>query len=225
MNQGRLSLFRDAFTCAASGIRDGLSLRLISFSISLWVGSLALWSLILFFALGLVKSVAGFLAAWVLLGIFVFFPHLLPAGARAKLTGVPLSVGAEALLGKVFVFATWVSLVLLIFVLVVVTVRIAMEFALMPVVRRVVMKRYPPFPRLPTTGLLAPIKNVGKTILLVVFVGGPCLLIPVANVILVFVLFGYLNVRTLVNDALDGLASAAEQRSVVRNGRGTMILL
>jgi uncharacterized protein involved in cysteine biosynthesis len=47
----------------------------------------------------------------------------------------------------------------------------------------------------------------------------------VANVVLLFVLFGYLNVRTLVNEALDGLATRDEQRALIRQARFRMIIL
>lgn len=215
----------DAMTCVVLGLREAFSRKLILFSIGLWLGAGALWTIILVFALGLLKALAGFIAAWTLLGVFAVFPQWLPASAQAKLAGVPLPVGAEALLGPVFHGVTWIILVLLVIACVLTTARIGLELFLMPLVRGEVERRYPPFPKHPTAGLLTPIKNAAKMGILAVAIGLPCLLVPVVNVILLFMLFGYLNVRTLVNEALDGLASPAEQRDVIRVSRLHMVLL
>lgn len=215
----------DALACVMLGLREAISRKLILFSIGLWFGAAMLWALILIFAWSLIKALAGFIAAWTLLGIFAIFPRWLPASAQAKLAGVSLPVGAEALLGPVFHAVTWIVFVLLIVAFVLTTARIAMEFFLMPLVRREVEKCYPPFPPHPTANLLAPLKNAAKSGLLAVAIGLPCLLVPVANVVLLFIFFGYLNIRTLVNEALDGLASQQEQRDVIRNSRLRMVLL
>ncbi|MGC4071708.1 MAG: EI24 domain-containing protein [Nibricoccus sp.] len=221
-----LSSIREAFTCTVLGLRDGFSPRMIGFSLGLWAGALAFWAAILVFAWTQVKAVAAFFTAWSLLGIFRLFPNWLPASAQEKITGVPLSEGANALLGSItFNTATWIMLVLLIMVAVYATVRIAVEFWLMPAIRKVVEKHYPPFPPRPAYSLLASVTNVAKTGTLAVLLGLPFLLVPVANVVLLFVLFGYLNVRTLVNEALDGLATREEQRLLIRQTRLRMILL
>jgi hypothetical protein len=191
----------------------------------LWAGSAALWTAILIFAWAQAKAAAGFVTAWALLGIFRLFPGWLPAGGRAQITGVPLADGAQALLGPVFTAATGIILALLILIAVYATVRIAVEFWLMPVIRKVVEKDYPPFPPRPVYSVIYSVTNAAKTGALAAGLGLPFLLIPVANVVLLFVLFGYLNVRTLVNEALDGLASREEQRAVIRTARLRMILL
>jgi hypothetical protein len=222
----RPSALRDAFASALLGLRDGFSPRMIAFSLGLWAGALLLWTTIIVFAWAHVKAFAAFVTAWSLLGIFRLFPTWLPASAQAKITGVPLAEGANALLGSItFSTATWIVLVLLIVIAVYATVRIAVEFWLMPVIRKVVEGRYPPFPPHPPYSLLYSVTNVAKTGALAVVLGLPFLLIPVANVVLLFVLFGYLNVRTLVNEALDGLASREEQRVLIRRARLRMIFL
>jgi uncharacterized protein involved in cysteine biosynthesis len=160
-----------------------------------------------------------------LLGVFAVFPQWLPASAQAKLAGVSLPVGAEALLGPVFHVATWIVLVLLVIAFVLITARIGLELFLMPLVRREVERRYPPFPSHPISGLLTPLKNAAKMGFLAAVIGLPCLLIPVVNVVLLFVWFGYLNIRTLVNEALDGLASPQEQRDVIGAARTRMVFL
>jgi Etoposide-induced protein 2.4 (EI24) len=220
------SPIREAFASALLGLRDGFSLRMIAFSLGLWAGALALWTVILVFAWAQAKAFAAFLTAWSLLGVFRLFPSWLPATAQAKITGVPLVDGASALLGSItFATATWIMLVLLILIAVYATVRIAVEFWLMPVIRRVVEKHYPPFPPRAPYSLIYSVTNVAKTGALAVCLGLPFLLIPVANVVLLFVLFGYLNVRTLVNEALDGLATRDEQRQLIRCARLRMIFL
>lgn len=220
-----LAALPDAIACAVLGLRDAVSRKLILFSIGLWLGAVALWCVILLFAWSLMKAFAGMIAAWTLLGIFSVFPNWLPASAQAKLAGVSPPVGAEALLGPVFHVVTWIVLVLLIIALVMTTVRIGLEFFLMPLIRDEVLRSYPPFPAHPTASLFSPIKNAAKTAVLVTTIGLPCLLIPVANAVLLFMLFGYLNVRTLVNEALDGLASPQEQRRVIRAARWRMVLV
>ena len=215
----------DAFTCAALGLRDGLSPRLILFSVGLWVGAATLWTVILVVAWSHVKAVAAFITAWALLGLFRVFPTWLPASAQAKLTGVPLSEGAHALLGSFFTGATWIVLTLLVLTAVMLTVRLAVEFWLMPLVRAQVLKHYPSFPAHPPFSLLSPFTNLAKMGLLAVVIGVPCMLIPVVNVVLAFTFFAYLNVRTLVNEALDGLATRDEQRAVIRHARGRMAVV
>jgi hypothetical protein len=225
MTRLRQSAVADAFSCVALGFRDGLSWRLIGFSVGLWAGALLLWVLVLIFAWTQMTSLAAFIAAWCLLGIFVIFPHWLPATAQAKLAGVPLAEGADALLGNVFHAVKWTVLPFLVVFLILITARIGLELFLMPLVRREVVPRYPSFPAHPSTGLLTPVKNIAKMGFLAVAIGLPCLLVPVANVILLFIFFGYLNVRTLVNECLDGLASLEEQRAVIRAARTRMVLL
>jgi Etoposide-induced protein 2.4 (EI24) len=225
MNFLSRSALPDAFSCLVLGLREGISRRLILFSIGLWLSAIVLWGLILFFAWGLIKALAGFITAWALLGIFAVFPQWLPESAQAKLANVSLPIGAEALLGPVFHVVTWIILVLLIIAFVLITARIGLELFLMPLVRSEVERRYPPFPPHPTSGLLTPLKNAVKMGILAAAIGLPCLLIPVVNVVLLFMLFGYLNVRTLVNEALDGLASPQEQRSVIRASRLRMVML
>jgi hypothetical protein len=219
------SLFQDVFTSAVRGVRDGLSPRLLLFSLGLWVGAILLWTILLLLAGTHVQAFAGFVTAWALLGFFVLFPTWLPAAAQAKLTGVPLATGAQALLGPVFTTVTWIVLVVLIVAAVYLTVRIAVEVWLMPLIRQIVEKHYPPFPPHPPYSIFSPIGNLLRTGTLAVVIGLPCLLIPVANAVLLFVLFGYLNVRTLVNESLDGIATREEQRLVVRSARLRMICL
>ncbi len=220
-----ISALREAFAAALLGLRDGVSFRLAAFSLGLWLGACSLWAVLLVIAWTPIKSSAAFLTAWSLLGIFRLFPNWLPAAAREKIAGVSLVDGAQSLLGPVFATATWIMLVLLIVVAVYATVRIAVEFWLMPIIRRVVEKHYPPFPPRPPYSLLSSVTNVAKTGTVAVCLGLPFLLVPVANVVLLFVLFGYLNVRTLVNEALDGLATRDEQRLLIHRTRLRMIFL
>ena len=217
--------FHDAFTCSALGLRDGLSPRLLLFSVGLWFGAATLWTIILVVAWSQVKAVAAFVTAWALLGLFRVFPTWLPASAQAKLTGVPLSTGADALLGPFFTGATWIVLTLLVLTAVMLTVRLAVEFWLMPLVRAQVLKHYPPFPAYPPFSLLSPFTNLAQMGLLAVVIGLPCMLIPIVNVVLAFAFFAYLNVRTLVNEALDGLATRDEQRAVIRHSRVRMAVV
>ncbi len=221
----RPSALGDVFACATLGLRDGVTPRLIAFSAALWVGAIALWTMILVFAWNVVESAAAFVTAWMFLGIFRIFPGWLPAAAREKITGVSLSEGAQALLGPVFTTLTWIVLVALILAAIYATARIAVEFWLMPAIRKVVERHYPAFPPHPPYSIFSTVTNFAKTGTVAVLLGLPFLLVPVINVALLFVLFGYLNVRTLVNEALDGVATRQEQRLVIRAARGRMIAM
>jgi ABC-type multidrug transport system, ATPase and permease components len=221
----RSSALSDVIACASLGLRDGISPKLIAFSVALWVGAVMLWTLILVFAWSVLEAVAAFITAWVFLGIFRIFPGWLPASAREKITGVSLADGGQALLGPVFTTLTWIVLVALILAAIYATARIAVEFWLMPAIRKVVERHYPPFPQHPPYSLLSTVTNFAKTSTVAVVLGLPFLLVPVVNVALLFVLFGYLNVRTLVNEALDGVATRQEQRIVIRAARGRMIAM
>lgn len=215
----------ESLACFAVGLRTAVSAKLILFSASLWLGAALLWTLILVFAWSLVKTVAAFVAAWALLGVFVAFPNWLPDSAQAKLAGVPLPDGAEALLGSFFHVVTWMVVTAMAVAGVILTARIGLEFFLMPLVRRDVERQYPPFPTRPSGSLLVPLANMAKSGALVVAAGLPCLFVPVVNAVLLLMLFGYLNVRTLVNEALDGLATPEEQRSVIRTARWQLVLV
>jgi hypothetical protein len=221
----RPSSIREAFTCAVLGLRDGFSRRVILFSLGLWLGAVALWAVLLIIGWSQAYAVAAFLTAWMLLGVFRVFPSWLPAETQAKLTNTSLADGAQALLGPVFGTITWLVLALLILVAIYITVRIAVEFWLMPIIREQVEKHYPPFPQKPPYSLLYSVTNIAKTGAVAVLLGLPFLIIPVVNAVLLFVLFGYLNVRTLVNEALDGVASREEQRFIIRQVRLRMIFL
>ena len=52
-----------------------------------------------------------------------------------------------------------------------------------------------------------------------------CLLIPVVGGGLALLLVGYLNVRGLVGDALEGVATDQERRQIVQRHRPQMLLL
>ena len=221
----RLSSLREAFACALLGLRDGFSRRVIVFSLGLWVGAVALWAVLLVVGWSQAYAVAGFLTAWMLLGIFRVFPTWLPAETQAKLTDTSLAAGAQSLLGPVFGTLTGIVLALLILAAIYLTVRIAVEFWLMPIIREQVEKHYPPFPPKPPYSLIYSVTNIAKTGALAVLLGLPFLIIPVVNAVLIFVLFGYLNVRTLVNEALDGVASREEQRMIIRRIRVRMVFL
>ena len=54
----------DAFAAALLGLRDGVSFRLAAFSIGLWLGACALWTLLLVVAWSPIKAVASFITAW-----------------------------------------------------------------------------------------------------------------------------------------------------------------
>jgi uncharacterized protein involved in cysteine biosynthesis len=49
--------------------------------------------------------------------------------------------------------------------------------------------------------------------------------IPGIGPALLFLLMGYINVRSLMNDALDGLVSERDRRTIIESNRLTMLLI
>ncbi len=216
---------QDASSAALRGLRDVFSTRILLVSLALWVGAMALCGLLLFAGWEWARAFSDWATAWTLLGVFVLFPGLLPAGAQSKLSGVPLAEGAQALLGPVFPVASGIFLLLLVLMGVFLAVRVGTELFLMPQVQQHVRRHYPAFPPSETSApALEPLKRTVKFGALALC-ALPCLLVPGLNILVGVGFFGYLNVRTLVNDALEGIAPPDEQRAVIRAARSRMVLL
>lgn len=219
------SAVREVIACALRGFRDAISLRLIFFSIVVWVVAFSFCGSSAWFGWSWLRAAAAWVAAWALLGVFVLFPSILPQSWQSKIVSSDLAQSAHDLLGVSFDLATWIAAGVLFVLGVLVAVTAGSELFLMRQVRLRVIPQYPAFAapdakagRLASVGRLV---KFGSITLLSL----PLLLIPVLNILISVGLFGYLNVRTLVNDALEGLASPAEQRAVVIAARMRLLLL
>ena len=120
-----------------------------------------------------------------------------------------------------------VSLLMAYWICVLLTIRIAMELLLMRFIRTQALRSYHPFGtstaaagdwRLSWRNALGPWLGAALVVPL-------CLLMPLVGGPLLAAFLAYLNVRTLVNDAFDGMAGATEVRAFVAMHRGHMLLL
>ena len=208
------------------GLRDSFTLRALGRLAALWSVSALLWLVVFLVfraeiwramqtigAFGASMGVVGTMGAGTLNGAG-------PVSTVAAAAGAAVGGGLGfALGGALLVLAYWLCLV--------VTVRIAMELLLMRSIRAQALRSYVQKEaassaasnwRLSWRTTLGPWLGAALVVpvfLLVPFVGGPLLAAFLA----------YLNVRTLVNDAFDGIADAAEVRSFVTTHRWQMLLL
>ena len=109
-------------------------------------------------------------------------------------------------------------------VLVMLTLQIVLELVLMPRIQREVLPSYPTL----QPGVKGSLR---ANLLLLMRLWGALIaglllwLIPLVGGIAFFALAAYINARSLVNDALDGIATPMERQAIVRqNGWGLLIL-
>lgn len=117
--------------------------------------------------------------------------------------------------------------VLLFAALVFATVMLLTDFFLIPIIRRKVRPHYARASQLQDdTGMLNGeyIKNMLLPLLGFLLV--PLVFwLPVIGAVILFVLLGYLNVRSFINDALDGICPPSAIRKLARSNRTTLALL
>jgi hypothetical protein len=208
------------------GLRDSFTLRALGLLAALWSISALLWLVVfLVFRAEIwhaMQTIATFGAAMGVFGTMAAgtLNNAGPVGVVTAAAGAAVGGGLGFALGGVLVaLAYWLCLVI--------TVRIAMELLLMRSIRAQALRSYSGKEaassatghwRLAWRNTLGPWLGAALVVpvfLLVPFVGGPLLAAFLA----------YLNVRTLVNDAFDGMAGAAEVRAFVATHRWQMLLL
>lgn len=206
----------ESIQCLVLGLRDGLRPRLALMSFMVGLGVSLFWF-----------AVFGWYAAelW----------QWAQSMASVGLIGTVKGVGevTQALQGLVpVVTAGWFASVVaagLVLVgyalLVIVSMRIILELVLMPRIQRVCLQRYPHL--VPTDGatVMAGLRDTVGTLGTSVIGSLCCLLIPVVGGLLLLVLVSYLNIRGLVNDALEDLATDGEVRQVIKGSRVDMTVL
>ncbi len=207
------------------GLRDSFTLRALGQLVALWSISALLW-LVVFLVFR-----QDFWHAMQKLATFGGAMGLVGAMAAGIGSGGPVSeVGgaAAAAVGGVLGFTLGgVLLVLAYGLCVLLTVRIAMELFLMGSIRRQALRSYPGMDaastaaghwRLSWRNTLGPWLGAALVVPL-------CLVLPLVGGPLLAAFMAYLNVRTLVNDAFDGMADAAEVRAFVGAHRWQMLWL
>jgi hypothetical protein len=208
------SLTQDVLASLALGLRDGLAPRLLLSSITIWLGAFLLWAL-LFLTF---RSEAWALAQQ---GLQWLWQGLAAAVFKAPVGVVEPSGVASAFPG----FASVVLLLLAFALLVSLTVRIALELLLMARIQRQCLLRYPQLATGVPGSLRASLRSLGVVWGKLIVGGLLCLMVPVVGGFLFFALGAYLNARSLVNDALEGVATPQEQREFIRSRRFGLALL
>ncbi|MED5621067.1 EI24 domain-containing protein [Ideonella sp. BN130291] len=212
---------REAIACVTLGLRQALSVRAVLTSVLVWLIAALGWLVIFIVFREQVIHVAA------VVGIVVFGGVLwLVGGGRTATTAVTMShvtgIGLGLLIG-------WGAMALLYVVLVVGTARIAVELLLMPTIQRKTLKHYPelkdPGYRSGSDSAALSMRNtVGPWI--GTFSGFiVCLFIPIIGGVAMFLLLSYMNVRSLINDAADDVATAEQVRHILVHSRLEMLVL
>lgn len=210
---------REAFICLGLGLRDAVQIRSVLISTTIWIATALFW-LVMFLMFGTAIR-DGVFAVFGMLGQL-----LLPESWSAWLAGwngtfvsVMRFISSALLLLALYAAAFIVS------------VRLVVEFFLIMIIQRRILPAYPtvinrrPGLNVSFSSAYLFIRNsfvpfVGFSLLFV------CLMIiPVINGIALFVLVSYFNVRFLINDAMDGIASGAELRAYLQTHRLEMLIL
>jgi len=109
---------------------------------------------------------------------------------------------------------------------VIATMALVLLLVLMPRIRETCLRAYPALqPASTGMALLGPWRNAAYLLSALLGGGVASLALPVVGSLLMVTLVSYFNVRGLLCDALDGLASPAEQEVVLRRQRGAILLL
>lgn len=209
-------LLSESIQCLGLGLRDGLKPRLALMSFMVGLGVSLFWF-----------AVFGLYAAELWQGA----QSLASVGLIGTLKGV--GEVTQALQGLVpVVMAGWftkmVAAGLLLMgyaLLVILSMRIILELVLMPRIQRVCLQRYPDL--LPTEGatVMAGLRDTLGTLSTSVVGSLCCLLIPVIGGLLVLVLVSYMNIRSLLGDTLEDLATDDEVRQIIQGSRADMTVL
>lgn len=207
------SAFPQAMACILAGLRDGLHPRLILQSLGIWAAVLLFWSLVFWFA----RAQVGEASLWVV--------QLAAHGGMAWLDD-GAATGPAWLAGSAVTGLLAGTVALLAFVLLnLFTARMLVDAFLMGTIQGIVRKRYPTVESWPGGSWKAGLRNSVGPVVTVLLLALPLMLVPVLNVIALFFLFNYLNVRGLLPDALEDIASDEETRALIEGSRVEMAVL
>ena len=185
----------ESIACIATGVRDGFHPRLILQSLAIWLASLLLWGTVF--------------------GIWHAEIHGLFEQLQSRIFGSFRGAAAMAWL------ATFVAFVLATLL----TARGLVDLFLMPTIQTLVLRRHPGLERIDGGSWRMGLLNSVGHYVTIALIALPLMLVPVVNVIALFLLFNYVNVRGLVPDALDGVASSEEVRALIKGSRVEMTVL
>ncbi|AKJ29889.1 EI24 domain-containing protein [Caldimonas brevitalea] len=200
----------------ALGLRECARPRLALVSVVAALVSLLLWLTV--FVTWWEELVQLALVGLVVLAV-VFAPAAPLAGsvvAMGSFASVAAPVGLVAVAAGVL---KYVVVAAAFAVLVLVTMRLVVEWWLMPRIQQACLERYPALRQKVDASWHGGLRNVLGAWALFLVGGTICLLIPFVGAVLLFLLANYLNARSLVNDALDGIANDVERRKAISENR------
>lgn len=206
----------EAFRCFSLALREAMRPSLIAWSVFLFMGVFVFWSVIwLFFGTDIRDAILA-ASQWLIEALFYQQGVAPQAGLSAWL--VQGLQWFNALFSYVLLLVSYLLCVLL-------SLRLLLELLLMARIQAQCLQSYPQL----SAGVKASYFHVLFDALWMLFLSLAvtllCLLIPVVGGVILFVALSYLNIRSLVNDALDGLASTAQRRELIRQHRASMLLL
>lgn len=213
---------KESVLCLGLGLRAALRPAVIGKMLGLWLMVMLAWVVV--FALAFSKIQVWVLKAWHALvagfwhGFTLLTHHEVAAQAISQ---------APTVTTKVF---TFVLMVLLFGLLTVITVRVLTDSLVIGWVRPAILPMYPPFAPV-QVGLLKQLRNTTwlrnqfGPMFTVILLTLPLMLVPVLNGALLFLLGSYLNVRGLVNDALEDILDVDAQRALIARNRLPMLVL
>lgn len=213
----------------ALGLRDGIRPRLALMSVLAGVVAFGVWLIVLIVWRSEIWALTDIAVKWVTNGLLsLVWPDLAGSGQKAAAAGgnaAPFSGKAvgwiSTPLGSVVKLLVIAGIFLL---LVMLSMRLYLELFLMSRVQGQCLKHYPSLSPGGKAGFGVDVLSALK-LLSVLCAGVLLLIIPVIGGILFFLLASYLNVRSLVNDALEDIATAEERRTIVKTMRAPMLLL
>lgn len=227
MHNGRsiASSFQEAAACAWLGLRSALSIGALLTSLLMWFAVAAIWLVVFLFYRESITELALKAAVIAVFGVAALIPGALGSSSTGVVGG---GIGmAAAVISSIAL--SWVVVVLLYVALVVLSVRVLVELMLMPRIRSQTVKRYPilceAVPAAEPSGLQASLRNAVGPWFGLVAGSIACLLLPFVGGLALFVLLSYFNVRFLVNDAMEDLASPKEIQRFAHENRPEMIVL
>jgi hypothetical protein len=213
----------------AMGLRDGMRPRLALMSVLAGVVAFGVWLVVLIVWRTEIWALTDIVAKWAINGLLSpVWPDFAVGGpnvATPAPNAVPSAAGAVSRVAMPL--ASVVKLLLIagsFLLLIMLSMRLYLELFLMSRVQQQCLRHYPL--------LSACVRNrfgvdalSALKLLAILCAGFLLLIIPVIGGIFFFLLASYVNVRSLVNDALEDLATAEERRTIVKTMRVPMLLL
>ncbi|GHD56795.1 EI24 domain-containing protein [Jeongeupia chitinilytica] len=202
----------EVIRCVALGLRDSIHPRLLLVSLGVWLLTLVIMAVAYWLAWEPLSQGFGAVARFLtqdLPGRLGWAPD--PAGWTGH-----VNAGATVGIEYVLAFMGYVLGTMLV-------ARIVLEMVLMGQVQALVLTRYPVIENHVFRPWRANVRDLAGNLGTLIIGSVLCMCIPLLGPVLLVMLNAYLNIRGLINDALDGVATAEQQRRFIRSHRWQML--